>query len=332
MQSSSTIRAALVFLSWMAAASAPGYAAEQRSAAESYPSRPIRLLVPFTPAGTTDVVARALAQRMQENMGQQVVVDNRPGASGAIAAETVARANPDGHTLFFTTAAQSVLLPLLVPKLSYDPLRDFASITKLVESPQVLFATPKLPANTLPEFIAYAKQRPGQINYGSVAIGGTGHLGMELLKQSTGIDILHVPYKGAAPASVDLFSGQLQVMFSSLPSWQGHVKAGRVKILATGARKRTAAIPDVPTVAEFVPGFELVTWYGLAAPKKTPAAVISKLSAELGKIVPSAEMGKLFAAQGIEAAYSTPKELDDTVRSETQRWGAVIKKAGIRYE
>lgn len=325
MQSSITVRAAAALTLVIGAAAAA-------SAAESYPSRPIRLLVPFTPAGTTDVVARALAQRMQETMGQQVVVDNRPGASGAIAAETVARASPDGHTLFFATAAQVVLLPLLMPKISYDALKDFASITKLVESPQVLFATPKLPASTLPEFVAYAKQRPGQINYGSVAIGGTGHLGMELLKQRTGIDILHVPYKGAAPASVDLFAGQLQVMFSSLPSWQGHVKAGRVKILATGARKRTAAIPDVPTVAEYLPGFELVTWYGLMAPSKTPAAIIARLNAEVGRIVPSAEMGKLFAAQGIEAAYSTPKELDDTLRSETQRWGAVIKKAGIRYE
>jgi tripartite-type tricarboxylate transporter receptor subunit TctC len=331
MQTNSTLRAACATLGLAAAISTSGYAAAQQTA-ESYPTRPIRLLVPYTPAGATDVIARALSQRMQDLMGQQVVVDNRPGAGGAIAAEVVARSNPDGYTLFFTTAAQVVMVPLLLPKLPYQPLRDFASITKLVESPQVLFATSKLPANTLPEFIAYAKQNPGKISYGSVGVGGSGHLGMELLKQSTGIDILHVPHKGASPASVDLIAGRLQIMFNSLPGWQGYVADGRVKILATGARKRTAAIPDIPTISEFVPGFELVTWYGVVAPKKTPSTVIARLNAEIGKIIPSAEMGKLFASLGIEAAYSTPKELDDTIRGETQRWGAVIKKAGIHTE
>jgi tripartite-type tricarboxylate transporter receptor subunit TctC len=244
----------------------------------------------------------------------------------------VARANPDGYTLLFGTAGQLVTLPLLAPKLSYDPFRDFAAITKIVESPQVLFAHAKFPPNSLSELVAYAKQRPGAINYASVSVGGTGHLGMELLKQATGIDLLHVPYKGAAPATTDLISGQVQIMFSSLPSFLPHVKAGRVKILATGARKRTAAIPEVPAINETIPGYDLLTWYALFAPKRTPPEVLRRLHAEVGRIITGPEMAKVFAAQGIEGVPSTSKELEDTIRNETERWRKVIQKAGIRFE
>ncbi len=302
------------------------------TAAQNFPSRPVRMLIPYTPGGPTDFVGRALAQRLQKPLGQQVVVDNRPGGGGVIATEIVARANPDGHTILFATPGQLITLPLLAANLPYDPLRDFMPLTKLVDTPQVLIASAKLPLSNVAELIAYAKQRPGQLNYASVQTGGTGHLGMELLKQSAGIDMLHVPYKGTAPALTDLIGSRVQLMFSSLPSVQPHVQAGRVRLLATGARQRTEAIRDVPTIAETLPGYDLVTWYGLFAPRKTPAPVITRLHRELVAILGSAEIAQLFAAQGIDPAHTTPQELERIMRSETERWRKVIKTAGIKLE
>jgi len=300
--------------------------------AQSFPSRPVRMLIPYTPGGPTDFVGRAIAQRLQKPLEQQIVVDNRPGGGGVIATEIVARANPDGHTILFATPGQLITLPLLAEKLPYVPLRDFMPLTKLVDTPQVLVAHSKLPVNNVAELIAYAKQRPGQLNYASVQTGGTGHLGMELLKQSAGIDMLHVPYKGTAPALTDIIAGRVQLMFSSLPSVQPHIQAGRVKLLATAARQRTDAIRDVPTVSETIKGYELVTWYGLFAPRKTPVPVINRLHKELVSILSSAEIAKLFAAQGIEPAHTTPQELESLMRSETERWRKVIQTAGIRLD
>lgn len=304
----------------------------QRAGPEGFPNRPIRMLIPYTPGGPTDVVGRLLAQRLQETLGQQFVIDNRAGGSGAIATEIVARANPDGYTMLMATPGQLVTLPLLVKKVPFDPIADFAPIARLIESPQVLFAHPKLPANTVGELIAYAKKRPGAITYASVATGGTGHLGMELLKQRTGIDMLHVPYKGGAPALVDLISGQVQLLFVSLPGAQVHVKAGRVKILATGARKRTAAIPDVPTISETIPGYDLLTWYGMYYPKRVSTDIVMRMHAELVKVLAIPEIARSFDTLGIEPAPSTPAELDTYMRAETERWRKVIATAGIRLE
>ncbi len=321
---------------WSAAAAvillASPVAHAQRSAPEDYPNRPIRMLIPYTPGGPTDFVGRLLAQRLQEVFGQQFVIDNRAGGSGAIATEIVARANPDGYTMLLGTPGQLVTLPLLMKKLPYDPFADFAPITRLIESPQVLFAHPKLPANTVGELVAYAKQRPGVINYASVATGGTGHLGMELLKQRTGIDMLHVPYKGGAPALVDLISGQVHLLFVSLPSVQPHVKAGRVKILATGARKRTAAIPDVPAINETIPGYDLLTWYAMYYPKRVPTQIVTRMQAELAKVLGTAEIARSFETIGVEPAPSTSAELEAYMRSEMDRWRKVIAQAGIRLE
>lgn len=308
------------------------FANAQRAGAEAFPNRPIRMLIPYTPGGPTDVVGRLLAQRLQDPLGQQFVIDNRSGGSGAIATEIVARANPDGYTMLLATPGQLVTLPLLVKKVPYDPVADFAPITRLIESPQVLFAHPKLPANSVGELIAYAKKRPGAIAYASVATGGTGHLGMELLMQRTGIHMLHVPYKGGAPALVDLVSGQVQLLFVSLPSVQPHVKAGRVKILATGARKRTEAIPDVPTIAETIPGYDLLTWYGMYYPKRVAADIVMRMHAEIGKILKLPEIARSFDALGIEPSPSTPAELDAYMRAETERWRKVIASTGIRLE
>jgi tripartite-type tricarboxylate transporter receptor subunit TctC len=300
-------------------------------AAEAYPSKPVRLVIPYTPGGPTDLVGRAVAQRLQAALGQQMVVDNRAGGGGVIGTEIVARAAPDGHTLLLGTPGQLVLLPLLSDKLPYA-VGDLAPVTKVVDSPQVLIAYSKLPASNVSELVSYAKQHPGQMTYASVQTGGTGHLGMELLKQMTGIDMVHVPYKGTAPALTDLIAGRTQVMFSSLPSVQPHVQAERVKLLATGAPQRTPAIRDVPTIAETLPGYELMTWYAIFAPKRTPASVIQKLHGELVKILTSPDIAQVFAAQGVDPAHSTPKALETYMRKESQRWAEVIKTAGIKLE
>ncbi len=312
---------AAAILLWSAAATA-----------QPYPGKPIRMLIPYTPGGPTDLVGRWIAQRLQAVFGQQVVVDNRAGGGGVIAVEIAARAAPDGHTLLLATPGQLVILPLLMTNLPFDTQRDFMPLTKLVDTPQVLIATAKLPAANMAELIAYAKPRPGQLSYGSVQAGGTGHLGMELLKQAAGIDMVHVPYKGTALALTDLIAGRIQVMFSSLPSIQPHVQAGRVKLLATGARTRTDAIKDVPTIAETIPGYDLVTWYGMFVPRRTPAPAVERLHAELMKILKSPETAQAFSAQGVEPAWTTPKELEAYMKAETGRWRKVIQTAGIKLE
>jgi tripartite-type tricarboxylate transporter receptor subunit TctC len=292
----------------------------------------LRLVIPYTPGGPTDLVGRAVAAKLQEAMGQQVIVDNRAGGGGVIATEIVARAPADGYTLLLGTPGQLVTLPLLTPQLPYDAVHDFAPVTLVVVSPQVLVANGKLPVSTVAELIAYAKAHPGKLNYASVATGGTGHLGMELLKQAAGIDMLHVPYKGTAPALTDMIAGQVQLMFTSLPSVQPHVAAGRLKLLATGAARRTPAIADTPTMAESVAGYELVTWYGIFMPRRTSPLIIHRLHAELVKILASPAIERQFAQHGVEPAHSTPPQLAAYMREETARWSKVIRASNIRLE
>jgi tripartite-type tricarboxylate transporter receptor subunit TctC len=316
----------------MLPAMAAGLASGAALAADDFPSKPLRLVIPYTPGGPTDLVGRAVAARLQDALSQQVIVDNRAGGGGVIATEIVARAPADGYTLLLGTPGQLVTLPLLTPKLPYDAVRDFAPVTQVVTSPQVLVANAKLPVASVAELIAYVKARPGQLNYASVQTGGTGHLGMELLKQSAGLDMLHVPYKGTAPALTEMIAGQVQLMFTSLPSVQPHVAAGRLKLLATGAARRTPAIPDTPTVSETIPGFELVTWYAIFLPRRTPPAIVNRLHGELVKILVSPAIEKQFAQNGVEPAHSTPPQLAAYMRAETERWGKVIRTSGIRLE
>ena len=301
-------------------------------AAEDFPSKPLRLVIPYTPGGPTDLVGRAVAAKLQDALGQQVIVDNRAGGGGVIATEIVARAPADGYTLLLGTPGQLVTLPLLMPKLPYDAVRDFAPVTQVVTSPQVLVANARLPVASVAELIAYARARPGQLNYASVQTGGTGHLGMELLKQSAGLDMLHVPYKGTAPALTEMIAGQVQLMFTSLPSVQPHVTAGRLKLLATGAARRTPTIPDTPTMSETIPGYELVTWYAVFLPHRTPPAIVNRLHADLVKILVSPAIEKQFAQNGVEPANSTPQQLAAYMRAETERWRKVIRTSGIRLE
>ena len=307
-------------------------AASTTSAAAEYPTKPIRLVIPYTPGGPTDLVGRAVAAKLQDALGQQIIVDNRAGGGGVIATEIVARAPADGYTLLLGTLGQLVTLPLLTAKLPYDAVRDFAPVTQVVTSPQVLVANGKLPVATVAELITYVKSRPGQLNYASVQTGGTGHLGMELLKQAAGLEMLHVPYKGTAPALTEMIAGQVQLMFTSLPSVQPHVTAGRLKLLATGAARRTPAIPDTPTLSETIPGYELVTWYAVFLPHRTPAAIVNRLHAVLVKILLSPEIERQFAQNGVEPANSTPQQLAAYMRAETERWGKVIRTSGIRLE
>jgi len=302
------------------------------AAPADYPTKPIRLVIPYTPGGPTDLVGRAVASKLQDALGQQVIVDNRAGGGGVIATEIVARAPADGYTLLLGTPGQLVTLPLLTAKLPYDAVRDFAPVTQVVTSPQVLVANGKLPVATVAELITYVKARPGQLNYASVQTGGTGHLGMELLKQAAGLEMLHVPYKGTAPALTEMIAGQVQLMFTSLPSVQPHVTAGRLKLLATGAARRTPAIPDTPTMSETIPGYELVTWYGVFLPHRTPVPIVNRLHAVLVTILRSPEIERQFAQNGVEPANSTPQQLAAYMRAETERWGKVIRISGIRLE
>ena len=301
--------------------------------AQAYPSKPIRWIVTYPPGGPTDFVARAIGAKMSAAWGQQVVIDNRPGAAGVIGTELAARAVPDGYTLLFGTSAGLTINPALVGKLPYDPVNDFAPVSLLVINPQILVANSGVPVNSLKELIAYAKARPGQLNYASVGQGSPNHLGMELLKAMAGIDMVHVPYKGTGPAITDLLGGQVQVMFNSMPGVLPLVKSGKLKGLAVGSAQRSPAAPDVPTVAETgLPGFENVTWYGMFAPARTPREIVAKLNAEVVRILADPEMAQRMASQGAEPRTTTPEDLSRFMRVEYARWKKVISSAGIKVE
>jgi tripartite-type tricarboxylate transporter receptor subunit TctC len=304
--------------------------AAQLVSAQPYPTRPIRVVIPYPPGGPTDFVGRTVAQKLATFLGQQVVVDNRPGAGTIIGSELVARATPDGYTLLFGTGGGTFLAPLMLPKVPYDPLRDFAPVAMLVMSPQVLVVHPSVPATSVSELVALAKSQPGTLNFASVGTGTSPHLGGELLQSLTGTKLVHVPYKGTAPAMTDLISGQVHLMFSSMPTVLAHVKSGRLRLLATGGTKRSAVIAETPTVAESVPGFELVTWYAIFAPSRTPDAVIRRLNIEIGKVLADRESRERMTAQGLEPAIMSPEELRRYTREDMSRWGRLIKAAGIK--
>jgi len=301
--------------------------------AQTYPTRPIRWIVTYPPGGPTDVVARAIGAKLTEAWGQQVVIDNRAGAGGVIGTDLAAKAVPDGYTLLFGTSAGLTINPALSSKLPYDAIKDFAPVSLLVLNPQLLVLNNAVPANTMKELIAYAKARPGQLNYASVGQGSPNHLGMELLKALAHIEIVHVPYKGTGPAITDLLGGQVQLMFNSMPSVLPLIKSGKLKGLAVGSAQRSPAIPDIPTVAEAgVPGFENVTWYGMFAPARTPHDIIVKLNQQVVKILAEPEMAQRLASQGAEPRSSTPEELVKFMRVESARWKKVIQAAGIKLE
>jgi len=301
--------------------------------AQAYPVKPVRLIVPYPPGGPTDFVGRALAQKMTEAWGQQVVVENRAGAASAVGTEIAARSGPDGYTLLLGTSAGFSIGPALGGKRLYNAERDFAPISLLVINPQILVVHPSLPATSVKSLIALAKSRPGQINYASVGNASPQHLGMEMLKSMTGIDMLHVPYKGTAPAVTDILAGNVSLMFNSMPLVLPQTRSGKLRGIAVGSARRSPAAPDVPTVAESgVPGFEYVTWYGLYAPAGTPRAVIDQLNALVTKILSDPDLARRFASQGAEPSTTSPERLDSYRRAEFERWRKLITQLQLKIE
>jgi len=299
----------------------------------TYPSRPVTMVVGFAPGGGTDTVARILAKTVGEALGQQIVVENKAGAGGNIATDHVAKAAPDGHTLLLGNVGSLTVAPHLVANLPYDPLRDFAPITMAVVFANVVVVPASLPAQTLPEFVKLAREKPGTITYGSSGIGGAGHLSGELLKDAAKIDIVHVPYKGGGPAMQGLLGGQIHAYFAAPASVVGHLKAGRVRALATTGPRRAQLLPDVPTIAESgYPGYEAMNWYAYVAPAKTPKGIIDRLNREIVKALTAPDVVALLHKQGMEPSTSSPEELRRYIAREYETWGKVVKQAGIKAE
>jgi tripartite-type tricarboxylate transporter receptor subunit TctC len=300
--------------------------------AQGYPNKPIRFLVGFAPGGFTDVMARAIAGKLAENWGQTVVVDNRPGASTTIATDLAAKAPPDGHTLLMMTD-NFVTNPSLIRKLPYDSEKDFTPVTLAALAPFLLVVHPTVPAKSVKELVAVAKEQPGKLNYGSGGIGAPGHLSGELFNTLAGVKMTHVPYKGAAPALVDLVAGQIQVYFGNLPVTIPHAKAGRVRALAVTSGRRAAIAPELPTVAEAgVPGFELTPWYGVLTRAGTPRDVVAKLNSEITGILRAAEMRQRITMLGAEPMPMTQPEFASFLRSEAVKWGKLVRDSGARAE
>jgi len=303
------------------------------AAAQNYPTKPITIVVPFAAGGTTDILARLVGQYLSTELGQPVVVENKAGAGGNIGAAFAAKAAADGHTLFMGTVGTHAINAALYKKLPYDPIKDFAPLTRVAMVPNLLVAHPSQPFKTVQEMIAYAKANPGKINFGSPGNGASPHLSGELFKSMTKVDMVHVPYKGSAPAVSDLLGGQISIMFDNLPSVIPHVRGGKLRAIAISTAKRSADLPDVPTIAEAgVPGYEATSWFGLFAPAATPAPVLAKISTALGKVLANAEVKKKIDDQGGEPANETPAQFADFIQKESLKWGKVVKESGASLD
>ena len=302
--------------------------AQAKADPQPYPSRPLRMIVPNLAGSATDAVARMVAQRFTDVWGQQVVVDNRAGASGIIGAELTAKAAPDGYTVLMATSAGIIILPLLT-KVPYETARDFAPVSLVVISPQMLVSHPSVAATNVEELVALARAKPRQLNCASPGTGTSNHLGCEMIKVLTKVDFLHVPYKGTSAAVTDLVGGQVHIMFNSMPAVWPLAKAGKLRALAHGGTKRSPAAPEVPTVAETLPGFQCITWYALIAPRGVPQPIITKLNGEMVKMLADPSFAKRLVDQGQEPQSTTPAELAAHMRSESERWRGVIKAAGL---
>ncbi len=302
--------------------------------AQDYPARPIRIIVPFTPGAGVDIVARAIAQSLNEAWKQSIVVDNRPGAGGTIAGDLVARASADGYTLMLGNVSTLAIAPALNPKLPYSPLRDFAPITLITTSENVLVLHPTVPATSMREFIAYAKANPRKLNYGSSGNGTTSHLGGVMFASMTGTEMTHVPYKGSGPMLTDLLAGQLQLSFSSVPTALPHIKSGRLRALAVTLLARSSVLPDLPTVQEAagLKGFEISLWQGIVAPAATPRAVVMKLNKQIAASLRTPDMKGKLTVQGLDAVGNTPEQFGAYIRDEIAKWTKVVLASGARAE
>lgn len=301
--------------------------------AQNYPAKSIRFIVPFPPGGGNDTIARLVGQKLTAATGQQVLVDNRPGAGGAIGAEAAAKSPADGYTLFLAGVATHGINPNLRKKLPYDPLRDFDAVSQIAAAPLLVVVHPSLPIRSVKELVALAKARPGQINYASNGAGGSSHLAVELFSMMSGAKMTHIPYKGLSPALTELLSGEVQVMFSSAVAMLPQVKAGKLRAVAMTGARRSPAIPDIPTVAEAgVPGYETGSWYGIVVPAGTPKAAIDRLSREIIAIVRSPEITNRLNSEAVIPVGSTPAEFTTHIKNELARWAKAIKQAGIALQ
>ena len=303
------------------------------ASAQAYPVKPIRIVVPFPPGGATDILARDVAQKLTEAWGQQVIVDNRPGAGGNIGSELVAHSAPDGYTLEMGTVGTHAINASLYAKMPYDHVKDFAPVILVAGVPNVLVVNNAVPANSVAELIAYAKANPGKLNFASSGNGTSIHLSGELFKVMAGVQMTHIPYKGSAPALQDLLGGQVQLMFDNLPPSLPQIKAGKVRALAVTSLTRAPALPDVPTVAESgLPGFEASSWFGILAPAGTPPAIVAKLNAEIAKWLATPEAKEKLAKQGANAAGGTPEDFAKHIAAETAKWAKVVKESGAKID
>jgi len=327
LSSSPISRRLVVAASLLLCAAVPAQTRAQ--AQQNYPERPIRLLVGLAAGGGTDIIARMVSLKLGENLGQQVIVENRTGSGGLLAAEAGAKAAPDGYTLLFGAISYSSIFASLYKKLPYDPVKDFAPISLVATFPNVLVVNPNLPVKSVAELLAYGRANPGKLSYGSSGVGSSLHLSMEMLKSMTKLDAVHVPYKGGAPATADLLGGQIQAMFDNLPGQINYVKAGRTRALAVTTTKRSPQLPDVPTMIEAgVPGYEVNVWYGMLAPVATPKPIIDKLNAELVKVLNSPDVKERMAKEGAEPMPTTPAEFAAFQKAEITKWAKVVKDSG----
>ena len=300
--------------------------------AQGFPTRPIKLIVPYAAGGLPDTVARIVGQRLQESLGQPVVIENRPGGNGGVAASALASAPADGHTLLVTDGSMLTINPLLSSKLGYDPDKDFAPVSLIAQSPLFLAVNPNVPAKTLDEFVALARSKPGALNYGSSGIGSSHHLTAEAMKAGYGIFMLHIPYRGSANSVPAMIGGQVDMVFAAYPSLAGFVKSGQARILATNASARSPLAPDVPAIAERLPGFDFAVLIAMLAPRAAPADAVSKLSSEVAKIVRRPDVIEQLRVAGIDPIGGTPAELDAALKAESVRVGAAARRANLKAE
>ena len=315
----------------LAAGAAALPAVSRFACAQAYPSRSVHLIVPFGSAGATDITARLIGQRLSERLGQQFVIENRPGAGGNIGTEAVVRAAPDGYTLLYVTTANAVSATLY-DKLNFNFIRDIAPVAPIVRFPYIMVVNPSVPAKTLPEFIAYAKANPGKINMASPGIGSTPHVNGELFKVMTGTNMVHVPYRSAAAVMTDLLSGQVQLYFGTTASSLEYVRTGKLRALGVTIERRLDALPEIPTVAEFVPGYEASNWYGVGAPKATPAQIIDKLNKAISAGLADPNTKARFADLGGTVLAGSPADFGKLIADETEKWAKVVKFAGIKAD
>lgn len=301
------------------------------AAAQTWPAKAVRIVVGYPPGGPTDLLARIVAQKLTESWGQQVLVDNRPGASGMIGAEVTVRAAPDGYTLLMVPVTYAVT-PSLFPKMAYDAVKDLAPVAQVAAAPFILVVHPTLPVKTVKDLIALARSRPGQINYASASAGGMPHLAGELFNTMTGVKMVHIPYKGAAPATTDLLAGQVSLMFNNMLSAMPQVKSGRLRAIAVTSIKRSAAAPELPTIAETVPGYEASGWYAALAPAATPRELIARLNNDMNRVMKMPDVTQRLASDGVEAVGTTPDQFGIYLRSEITKWGKVVQASGAKAD